>query len=217
MTDAIILATQSITMCGQWHAALKDASIVEYKKNFRQLLETLETYDDVIIILDLDLPDLDGYRGPQKILAAYPDVKILAVSDTEDEKEISALLLAGVKGICRKDTESRLLIKAMQKIGDSEVWLERRLIGPVLSEIGKQCTASEVANQAQHRSPLSELTPRELEIATLVSDGLCQKEITRQLVISEHTVRNHLSNIFRKTGVTSSLQLALIVKGGAGY
>jgi len=203
-------------MCGQWQAALKDASVVEYVKDFKQLQKTLETYDDVIVILDLDLPDLDGYRGAQKVLATYPDVKTLVVSNTENEKEISALLLAGVKGICRKDTESRLLVKAIQKIGDSEVWLERRLIGPVLSEIGKQCTASGEAGREQHRAPLSELTPREREIASLVSDGLCQKEITRQLVISEHTVRNHISNIFRKTGVSSSLQLALIVKGGAG-
>lgn len=217
MTDAIVLATQSTPLCGQWEAALQDAAVVEIVDDFRHLHKTLENYDEVIAILDLNLPGLDGYRGIQKLLATAPDVKIIAASDTENEKEISALFIAGVKGICRQDMDSRLLQKAVQKVCDHEVWLERRLIGPVLSEIGKQRSGAGGTELDQRRSPLSGLTAREREIAILVSNGLCQKAITKRLVISEHTVRNHLSNIFRKTGVSSRLQLALIVKGGTHH
>jgi DNA-binding NarL/FixJ family response regulator len=93
-------------------------------------------------------------------------------------------------------------------IEDGEIWAERRVVSQLLNELRGGINKPEVFEVVE------KLTPREKDITRLVSEGMCQKSIANHLDISENTVRNHLRNIFDKTGVSSRLQLALLVKAG---
>ncbi len=212
MTAQVILCSHSPSMHQIWYTAMQECFSVERVSNLKALREKLKRYREVILILDLLLPELHARQHIEDIHSSFPATRTLAVCDREDNKEIAALFCAGIKGYCHKNLTPQLLRKAVQKVRDGETWLERRHVCTILSEIAQRNVGT--SEQPSNHPLLATLTKREREITALVSEGLCQKEIARRLVISEHTARNHLRNIFNKTGVSSRLQLAVMLNGG---
>lgn len=212
MRPHVILCSHSPRLNLLWQSEVQGNADGTRVTTLRELLEKLERYQKVTLILDLSLPEIRDPQTIKLIHSKFPDSRILAIADNEDEKEIAALFSAGVKGYCRSNIKAQLFRKAVAKINDGEIWLERHLICTILSEITRQPPPEDGGAQRHVESLLDELTRRERQVAALVSEGLCQKAIASHLVISEHTVRNHLRNIFHKTGATSRLQLAIMIR-----
>ena len=158
-----------------------------------------------IVVLDIGAePDAPTF-GLIASLSAL--AKTIVVADRDDDALAVRALKAGASGFCPRDTPAPLLRKAVQLVEAGEIWIGRRVMLRLIEELAI------LHGRAQHDADgRGRLTERETAIAGLVARGAGNKEIADALSISVKTVKTHLTNIFKKLGVSSRLQLGLAVR-----
>jgi len=153
-----------------------------------------------VILMDINMPGLNGIEATRRILATRPQIGILIVSMLDDDS-VFAALRAGARGYLLKGAEGDATLRAIRTIAEGGTIFSPGIAGRVM-----QYFAGEKPESAD---PFPELTEREREILALLAQGLNNAEIAGRLVISQKTVRNHISNIFNKLQVSDRLQAAL--------
>lgn len=150
-----------------------------------------------VVLMDLSMAGMDGVEATRRIVAESPEVHVVVLTSFGDEARIVEALNAGAQGYLLKHIDPDALITAVRAANSGDAPLDPRA-GRVLIE------------QRRGRRPDGEeLTRRETEVLTLVSDGLANKQIARRLGIGERTVKAHLTSIFQRVGVTDRVQAAL--------
>jgi|GEM_PF-1194873 len=146
-----------------------------------------------------------------KILKKGFEQRIVVMTDEQDPAKLYPLMELGVRGFCHSSINDELLMKAIQAVNHGELWIGRQFISYLICRL--MLDKARKNADSDIRLSGTPLTPREEQIATHVAQGKCDKVIARDLNISPHTVKNHLSNIFKKLQVTDRFQLALIYHG----
>jgi two-component system NarL family response regulator len=179
------------------------------------LKESLVRIQPQALLLDLDLPGLDGPKSIAGFIKSHATTKIIVLSGTISDQMELALFKAGVRGCCRSDIDPQLLKRIIVAIQHGELWIRRTLTPLLLDELGASARDEETnARRANaNLGRLADLTRREREIAALVASGENNKQIARRLAITERTVKAHLTETFRKLGIPDRLKLALLVMG----
>ena len=145
-----------------------------------------------------------------EISATSPLTRIVIIEDTVNRcLDQMTLFKSGAHGFFADDISPALLVKAIQSVAKGEVWVPRKLITTLISELARGKAASQGRQDPAARESMAKLTPRELEVAQMVHTGGNNKMIARELDISERTVKAHLSAIFRKLNIANRLHLAL--------
>jgi DNA-binding NarL/FixJ family response regulator len=157
-----------------------------------------------VVLLDLGLGARDALEDLPQLANAAGRARILVLTGSQDPDRHRAAVIGGARGLVLKDRPSEALLKAIRKVHAGELWFERATLESAL-----QRTLSTLRREDSERAKVESLTAREREIIVRVSEGLKSEAIARQLAISEKTVRNHLSAIFEKLGVTDRLELLL--------
>jgi NarL family two-component system response regulator LiaR len=153
-----------------------------------------------VILMDLVMPELDGIEAIQRISAAQPDVRILVLTSFAGEDKLFPAIKAGALGYHLKDSSPDELVEAIRQVHAGESSLHPVIARKVLQEL----------SHPSGRPPTPDpLTPRELEVLRLVAQGRDNREIADALVISDTTVRTHVSNILNKLHLASRTQAAL--------
>jgi NarL family two-component system response regulator LiaR len=153
-----------------------------------------------VILMDLVMPVMDGIAAIEVIHHDLPQVRILALTSFAEDQKILAAVRAGAFGYLLKDSTSQELIQAIQNVFHGEPVLQSGIAGKLVKGI-----TSRRNDQALER----ELTEREVAILKLVAQGLTNLDIANFLVISEQTVRTHVSNILSKLHLANRTQAAL--------
>lgn len=157
---------------------------------------------------DVVVLDLDGEQAPEAVseLQSRTRAKILVLTGSLDLRMLDRVVLAGVRGVVRKRESPATLLKAVEKIHEGELWIDRGATSRIFMEMARQ-KASEKSDP--EKSKISTLTVREREtIMALASDASAPgKVIAGRLCISEHTLRNHLTSIYSKLGLSNRLDL----------
>ena len=153
-----------------------------------------------VILMDLMMPDLDGIEATRQITAHQPEAHILVLTSFAADDKVFPAIKAGALGYLLKDSGPDELVQAIQQVAKGEPSLEPAIARKLLSEL--------------HHPPeapltLDPLTSRELDVLRLISQGLSNREIAEQLVITERTVCTHVSNILSKLHLASRTQAAL--------
>ena len=152
-----------------------------------------------VVMLDLDLVGEDGCDVIARIGEVAPGARVLAFTVSRDQQRHRAALLAGARGLITKDKAGEVILKAIREVASGGLWFERQLLEQTLT----RSISRDNGRALQH----AELTKRERDIILLIGEGLKNAQIARRLRISEKTVRNHLTSIFGKVGVSDRLEL----------
>jgi len=160
-----------------------------------------------VMLLDVSMPG-GGIAALQAIAAAYPVVKVVMLTVSEDEEDVTAALRAGARGYVLKGVAARELVGIVRAVAAGEVYVTPALATSLLVELTSPSTRLPT-------SPLDELTDRERQIVELVAGGDSNKEIASQLSLSEKTVKHHMTNILQKLQVRNRVEAALIARGKA--
>jgi DNA-binding NarL/FixJ family response regulator len=156
-----------------------------------------------VVLMDLSMPGIDGIEATRRILAAQPEVRIVVLTSFSDRDQVADALAAGAVGYQLKDCEPADLLAAVRSAAAGHVPIDPRVAGVLLPE-------------AKGTRPEDLVSAREIQVLQLVAEGMANKQIGRQLGISERTVKAHLGRVFRQIGVADRTSAAMWARDNLG-
>lgn len=174
-------------------------SVVAEANNGEECLELICKQDADILLLDINMPDVNGLQLLDRIKAKKKTVKIIMLTIHNEPEYMDKAMNLGANGYVLKDSSSSILKQAIQMVLQGEQYIDPSLLPYYFSD----------SNKVYDNANSNTLTGRETEVLILMTQGLYNKEIGYKLGISEKTVKNHASNIFRKINVSDRTQAAI--------
>jgi len=170
-------------------------TVIGEASNGKELLEKMERVTPDIILLDINMPIMNGIEAAREILKTNPNQAILVLSMYDSEEYYNAFIDMGVRGFLLKDSSNHELITAMEKIIKGDSYFSQELLMKIIKNKDE--------NKDLH------LTPRELDVLHLICKGHSNFEISEKLFISQRTVERHRANLLEKTDSSNSIKLVL--------
>lgn len=177
---------------------LKYAKVIGEAANGLEFLELLGQKEPDIVLIDIQMPLMNGIEATRQALEEFPDLKIVALTMFDDEEYVQSMIDAGAKGFLLKNITREVLDQALQAVQSGKNYYSPELWA---------FFTKKVTTDARQEEDEVQLTRREKEILQLICDGLSNKEIADKLFISERTVIGHKSNLLAKTNTKSSVGL----------
>ena len=177
-------------------SAVDDIELVGAATDGEQAVALCAELAPDVVLMDLEMPALDGIEATRRIKEAQPEVAVVILTSFADRERILRALDAGAAGYLLKDAEPDELTRAVHAAARGDAPLDPRA--------GRALLSARTA-----LSPADSLSDREREVLAMVAEGLPNKLIARELGISEKTVKAHLTNVFRRIDVTDRTQAAL--------
>lgn len=174
--------------------------VVGEAANGIECLDSLAKYNPEVLLLDINMPEKNGIEVLKQMKEDKSPVKVLILTVHNELEYLMDAVDIGVDGYIMKDSESSELKKAIRAVRDGENYIQSSLI-PALN--------NRLLNRDTDKEKVASLTNRELEVLIQVANGMFNKEIATNLNISERTVKNHISNIFKKIEVSDRTQAAV--------
>ena len=148
-----------------------------------------------VILMDINMPEMDGYRTTSWLKATYPSIKVIALSMYDEDKAVMAMLKSGACGYILKDARPSELLEAIQTVHEKDIYLNEMVSGKLIHE-------------ALKNTPIN-FSNREMEFLKLCCSELTYKEIADMLFVSVRTVDNYRDSLFQKLGLKSRTGLVL--------
>ncbi len=183
-----------------------DLEVVGEATNGKEAVDLAMVHAPDVVLLDLNLPDIDGIEVCSRIKSTVPNAKIVILTVNKDLPNLLKAMKAGACGYLTKDNPSETVASTVRKVFREGGSLEPLLADRLLAEFANPT----VRKDDLYETALTTLSPREREILKMVADGKPNKIIADELDISEHTVRNHISNIFQKLHVNNRTEATVI-------
>lgn len=173
-------------------------NIVEYEDGEAFLNELNVDSDLDIVLMDIEMPNINGLQATEEALKLLPNLKIIALSMFKDDEYVQSMIDAGVKGFLIKNINKVILERAISAVANGNMYYSEELWGFFTKKLAEN-TSKPVLN--------IKFTKREKEVLEFLYDGLSNKEIGDKLFISERTVIGHKSNLLAKTGCKNAIGL----------
>lgn len=187
-----------------------DFDVVGEAENGEETLEKASNLNPDVIILDMNMPRMNGLevvrhlRGNRQITS-----KIIILTINDDETYVKEIVGAGADGYLLKDIEPSMLVKAIRIVYEGGSFIYPTLAKKLFDELSNREAIKHESAERLYQRKEERLTYREVEVLQLVAQGLSNQEIAQKLFLSEKTVKNHLTNIFRKISVADRTQAVL--------
>jgi DNA-binding NarL/FixJ family response regulator len=182
---------------------LENIEVVAAAGDGAEAVELAERHDADVVLMDLRMPVLDGVQATRVLAERRPGTRVLVLTTHADDESLFPALRAGARGYLTKDTSADDLERAIRAVHAGETHLDpevqRRLVESVIAP------ASEPVSSVLPDG----LTAREIEVLTLIAEGLSNHEIAARLVVSVATVKTHVNRIFAKTGARDRAQAVM--------
>lgn len=174
------------------------------------LARTLVVQPD-ILLLDLNMPGFTGLEVANQLQAAKCKTKIIVLTIHDSDNYVLELLKNGVLGYLLKDVEPTMLIKAIHVVNEGNAFVYPRLAERLFGGLQAGDDVNEKAREMWKESRSERLTSREMDVLACIAKGFSNQDIAEALFVSEKTVKNHLTNIFRKLNVNDRTQALIYV------
>jgi DNA-binding NarL/FixJ family response regulator len=201
-------------MPGQWSIRLiarlvgnvhPDLEVVGEASDGEEALRLADQLQPDVVLMDVRMPVLDGVAATRRLRAGQPACRVIMLTTFDDDEYVFEGLRAGAVGYLLKDVPSSKLVEAIRAASRGESFLQPSVAAKVVAEFTRLASRppEPPAAEAALAEPLSD---RELEVLRLVAEGASNKDIAARLFLAEGTVKNHLTNILGKLGVTGRMQ-----------
>ncbi|OEH92961.1 response regulator [Bacillus solimangrovi] len=178
----------------------KDIEVIGEASNGQEAVELANSLCPHIVLLDLQMPVLDGVEATKQIKKQVPETEVIILTSFSEQDDVIPAIEAGASGYQLKEIEPDELVQIIHAVHKGE----RRLHPSATSHL-----MSHLSNGGKEKNLLDDLTPREKEVLREIAHGKSNKEIASSLVITEKTVKTHVTNIFGKLQVSDRTQAAL--------
>ena len=178
----------------------ENIKVIGEAANGKECLQLLSSCNADVLLLDINMPEMNGIEVLEAIKIQEYNIKVLMLTIHNEVEYVLKAIDLGADGYILKDSGSRELFKAVECVYNGERFIQPELT-PALN--------SKLIARSTEQTLIDELTKREVQVLKLLAEGLFNKEIADMLAISERTVKNHISNIFKKIGVADRTQAAV--------
>ncbi|QUH26947.1 response regulator [Serpentinicella alkaliphila] len=178
----------------------EDILVIGQASNGEEALELISKVKPNVILLDINMPKMNGIQTLRRIKDMDKTIKVIMLTFHEDREYLFETINLGANGYVLKDAESASLIKAIRDVNKGGSYIHPNITTEIVKELN---------NKYKGNDGVDELTRREFEVLSLIAEGQNNKEIANTLFISEKTVKNHVSNIFKKIDVNDRTQAAI--------
>jgi RNA polymerase sigma factor (sigma-70 family) len=178
--------------------SLPDTEVVGEATTGEEAIALAADLQPDVILMDLNMPGLNGILATRRILAVSPHIGVLMVTMFEDDDSVFAAMRAGARGYILKGADQAEMLRALRAVASGEAIFSPAIAQRMIRYFG--------ALRPHASAAFPDLTDREREILRLIAQGLSNVEIAERLVLSPKTVRNHVSNIFSKLQVADRAQ-----------
>jgi two-component system, NarL family, response regulator DegU len=179
----------------------EDFKVIGQASNGVETVEKVKLLNPDVLLLDINMPVMNGINALKRIKEEGLSTNVVILTLHEDREYLLETMQIGATGYILKDSDSATLYKAIRDAYNGESYIQPKLAAELVKEFNKPKGA-----KLKHEN---ELTIREHEVLTLIAEGHNNREIAEELFISEKTVKNHISNIFRKLNVSDRTQAAI--------
>lgn len=208
MSNISVLVVDDQRLVREGIASLLDiqdgVQVVGQAVNGQDAVETAVSLTPDVILMDVRMPMMDGITATQQIRHQLPNCQVLMLTTFDDEEYIVKSLQAGAVGYLLKDIPAAELAQAVRLAHTGIYQLAPSIAGKLIGRLDETPPAP-----PQPKQPTHDLTNRELEVLRLVATGATNREIAKELVVSEGTVKNHVSNILSRLGLRDRIQAAV--------
>jgi len=177
-----------------------DIKVIGEAGDGKQCLDVVRKVKPDVLLLDINMPEMNGLQVLEELKYQKSDVKVLILTIHNEIEYLLRAVDIGVNGYVLKDSDSSLLKKAIFEVAKGEIFIQ-----PSLTPLLRQS----LLNMKDKEKDENALTKREVQVLKLLAEGMYNREIGEKLFISEKTVKNHVSSIFKKIGVTDRTQAAV--------
>jgi NarL family two-component system response regulator LiaR len=175
--------------------------VVAEAESGAEAVQLAEEHIPDVVLMDLIMPEMDGVEATRQVKNTSPRTQIVVLTSYHEDEHIFPALEAGATSYILKDIDMEELAEAIRRSARGEVTLHPRVAARILQELH--------GTKRDEINPFTELTKREMEVLKLIAKGLSNAEIAEHLVISDHTVKGHVSNIFSKLHIADRTQAAV--------
>jgi DNA-binding NarL/FixJ family response regulator len=183
----------------------KDFEVQGAAANGQQALEMVQSFRPDVLVLDLFMPDFDGFEVLRTLDRHSNRVATVVLTGSESDTDYAQVVRLGARGLVMKGDDPQRLFEAIRTVAGGELAFSDELARQVVTSL-----ASDSRTQVPQQASLQRLSDRERQIAYSVARGMKNRDIAAQLNISENTVKRHLQSIFGKTGSRDRLELAVL-------
>ncbi len=176
-----------------------DIEVIAEASSGLECLQLMEKFSPDIVFMDVKMPGISGIETTRLLCQKYPKVKVIMLTIYDDNQYVTEAIQAGAKGYILKKINREELVKVIFHVMKDEAFLDPTITKRVFDQLKNGKKVSQKMEKEQ-------LTQRELEILKGIVEGKTDRGVAESLFISEHTVRSHIKNLYRKLGVTSKAQ-----------
>ena len=180
-----------------------DMFVVAQASNGEEAINLARKERPDVILMDINMPGTNGIQAIKTLKEEDSNYKIIVLTLHQDREYLFKTLQMGCEGYVIKDAESSVLIEAIRSVYRNQTYIQPNMTGELVKELNR------VTLSDKERHFANNLTNREIEVLLLITEGMINKEIAHKLYISEKTVKNHISNIFKKLEVNDRTQAAI--------
>lgn len=181
----------------------EDITVVAQAANGGEAVRMAKENSPDVILMDINMPEVNGIQAIKDIKQEKINSKIIVLTIHEDREYLFKTIQMGAEGYVLKDAEPSVLIEAIRNVHNGQTYIQSTMTSELVKEFNR------VTLHEKNKHDDNNLTSREIEVLQLIAEGLINKEIAKQLYISEKTVKNHVSNIFKKLNVSDRTQAAI--------
>jgi DNA-binding NarL/FixJ family response regulator len=202
----VLICDDQIVVCEGLRAILstvEDIEVVGMAADGAQAIEMTDKLQPDVVLMDLKMPIMNGIQATRTIRARYPKIRVLVLTTYDFDEWVFDAIRSGAAGYLLKDTPRELLVAAIHGTASGKSYVDPSVAGKLLDQISRGTAVPDPALAGL-------LSERERDVLKLVARGFSNTDIAQRLFLSEGTVRNYVSSIFTKLGVSDRTQAAVL-------